>query len=367
MKSLSVKGLSKEFFSLRGRTVALDQISLEVDAGSFYVLLGPSGCGKTTLLNIIAGIETPTLGEVRIGERLVASPAERKFVPPRSRNVAMVFQSYALYPHMTVFDNIAFPLKIAKMGKDRIKEAVEGAARTLEIEHLLRAKPAELSGGQRQRVAIGRAIVREPDVLLLDEPLSNLDAQLRVTMRRELKELQRRMKLTTIYVTHDQVEAMTLGDRMALINEGRIEQIGTPDEVYESPQTLFTARFVGTPPMNVLDGKAFARRDMADRLPESVTMDDVFLGVRPEKVKVRPAGEPGLLEGTISLIGSTGVEKLFYVKVGDQEVLAKCPSEGSFSEEDAVSIDFDRADLVLFSKSTQKRLDPAVPREHDHE
>ncbi len=360
MKSLSIHNLAKEFFSLRGRTAALDGITLSVDPGTFYVLLGPSGCGKTTLLNVIAGIERPTRGEVLIGDRVVASPERGTFVSPRSRNVAMVFQSYALYPHMTVFDNIAFPLKIAKRNKDQIRKAVEGVSQTLEIGHLLRARPAELSGGQRQRVAIGRAIVREPDVLLLDEPLSNLDAQLRVTMRRELKELQRRTLITTVYVTHDQIEAMTLGDRMAVMNEGRIEQTGTPDEVYKNPETLFAARFVGTPPMNVLEGRTLAGAGIADRLPHSPPPDEIYLGVRPEKVEIRPGNEPGLLQGKIAMVGSMGVEKLLYLSVGDQEILAKSPAEGSFSEGDTVSIDFEPADTALFGKRDGRRIDLSV-------
>ncbi len=360
MKSLVVRNLAKDFFSLRGRTAALDGITLSVEPGTFYVLLGPSGCGKTTLLNVIAGIERPTRGQVLIGDRVVADPGSRTFVSPRSRNVAMVFQSYALYPHMTVFDNIAFPLKIAKKNKNQVRKAVERVSQTLEIGGLLRAKPAELSGGQRQRVAIGRAIVRQPDVLLLDEPLSNLDAQLRVTMRRELKELQRRTRITTVYVTHDQVEAMTLGDRMAVMNEGRIEQDGTPDDVYKNPETLFAARFVGTPPMNVIEGTALAEAGGADRLPQSTPPDEIYLGVRPEKVEVRPGDEPGLLQGKVAMVGSMGVEKLLYLCVGNQEILAKSPAEGSFSEGDTVSIDFQPAHLALFAKRDGRRIDPSA-------
>ncbi len=260
MNGIVVKNLRKDFFTLRrGRIRALATLDLTVEPGAFFVLVGPSGCGKSTLLNIIAGIENPSAGDIWIGDRQVMSVAAKKFLPPRRRDVAMVFQSYALYPHMTVFANIAFPLKIAGVDRRDIDNRVRAAAATLEIENLLDARPAELSGGQRQRVALGRAIVRRPRVLLLDEPLSNLDALLRTSMRGELKQIQRRLAVTTIYVTHDQTEAMTLGDRIAVLKDGRLQQTGTPEEIYHRPANSFVAGFIGTLPMNLLDGGLLAK------------------------------------------------------------------------------------------------------------
>ena len=236
MKNVSLRNITKKFFTVRRGTVeALKGINIEIEAGSFFVLLGPSGCGKSTLLNIIAGIERPSEGEIDFGNKTVVSVKQKIFLSPRERDVAMVFQSYALYPHLSVRENISFPLKIAKMNKIEIEKKVGKAADILEINEILEAKPGELSGGQRQRVALGRAIVREPNVLLLDEPLSNLDAMLRITMRSELKAIQRELNLTTIYVTHDQTEAMSLGDSIAVLKEGKVQQIGTPYEVYSKP------------------------------------------------------------------------------------------------------------------------------------
>jgi multiple sugar transport system ATP-binding protein len=354
---VKILDLRKEFLSLRGRVVALDGVSLEVDPGAFYVLLGPSGCGKTTLLNIVAGIEKPSDGEVWIGDRLVVSAGRRTFVSPRDRNVAMVFQSYALYPHMSVFDNIAFPLSIAKVDKSEIGKRVKSVAEALEISQLLRVKPAELSGGQRQRVAIGRAIVKRPALLLLDEPLSNLDAQLRVAMRRELKEIQRRMNLTTLYVTHDQVEAMTLGDRIAVMRDGHIEQAGSPDDVYNNPKTTFAARFVGTPPMNLLEGRILAAAGADVRLPEPLSTDEILFGIRPERLRVLEKGSPAVLSGVVTMVGSLGIEKLLYMRVEDQEVLAKFPGGGSFAEGEEVALAFKQTDLIFFNKRDGRRVD----------
>ncbi len=258
MKKVTVQNIKKDFFTLRrGKIHALKNINLEIEAGSFFVILGPSGCGKSTLMNIIAGIEKPTGGEITIGDKTVVSVEKKINLTPKQRDAAMVFQSYALYPHMTVFENISFPLKIAKLNKEEINKKVNEAAETLEITALLKAKPSELSGGQKQRVALGRAIVRQPNVLLLDEPLSNLDALLRTSMRAQLKMLQKKINVTTIYVTHDQIEAMTLGDKIAVLNKGEVMQTGTPEEIYNNPQNLFTAKFMGTPPMNIIEaGKA---------------------------------------------------------------------------------------------------------------
>ncbi|MCD6459078.1 ABC transporter ATP-binding protein [bacterium] len=252
---IALNSLAKKFFSLRKDHYAVKNLSLEINDKDFFVLLGPSGCGKSTTLNLMAGLEKPTSGEISFNDKIVASPAKKIFLSPKERNIAMVFQNYALYPHLNTFDNIAFPLKILKMNKTDIKKSVEQTADILKLSHLLKSKPNELSGGERQRVAIARAIVRKPDLFLLDEPLSNLDARLRTSTRAELKKLQRRLNVTTVYVTHDQVEAMTLADKIAVMNNGKIEQVGTPDELYDNPANIFTASFIGNPPMNIFKTK----------------------------------------------------------------------------------------------------------------
>ena len=242
MSKVKVVNLVKKF----DKTVAVDGISFDVKDGEFIVLLGPSGCGKTTTLRCIAGLETPDEGEIYIDDKLVND------LPPKDRDVAMVFQSYALYPHMTVYGNLAFPLKMRKLPKDEIDKKVKEVAKLLNIDHLLDRKPRQLSGGEMQRVALGRALVRTPRVFLMDEPLSNLDAKLRVYMRAELKKLQRDLKITTIYVTHDQAEAMAMADRIAVMNKGKILQYSEPHDVYEKPANLFVAGFIGSPPMNFI-------------------------------------------------------------------------------------------------------------------
>lgn len=301
--NISIKGLKKDFFSVRGRVAVLDGVDLEVKEGELFVLLGPSGCGKSTLLNLIAGLERPSSGEIRYGGTLMAGPDA--FTGPRGRNVAMVFQSYALYPHLSVYGNVAFPLRIAGTPEPEIKERVEKAARMLGITALLGSKPAELSGGERQRVAIARAVVRRPDVLLFDEPLSNLDAQLRLATRVELKKLQRELGITSIYVTHDQVEAMTLGDRVAVLKGGRLQQLDTPMGLYERPANRFVAQFIGSPPMNLAEcvleeaegGMAAVERKSGIRLallkrPE-LKAGPAGIGIRPSDIEVLREPAPG--------------------------------------------------------------------------
>src|SRR5881398_419326 len=246
MAQVTLRNLVKKFSE---EVVAVNNVNLDIEDKEFVVLVGPSGCGKTTTLRMVAGLEDISAGEIYIGERLVND------VPPKDRNIAMVFQNYALYPHMTVYKNMAFSLKLRKVPRPQIQQRVLEAARMLEIEHLLERKPRELSGGQRQRVAVGRAIVREPAAFLFDEPLSNLDAKLRVTTRAELKRLHHRLKTTTIYVTHDQEEAMTLGDRIVVMRDGKIQQAETPLKTYNHPVNRFVAGFIGMPPMNFLDGR----------------------------------------------------------------------------------------------------------------
>lgn len=325
-----IMNLSKTFFSLRGEVRALTDVSLEIKDKEFFVLLGPSGCGKSTLLNLIAGLERPTKGEILFDDKIISSKGKKIFLTPKERNVAFVFQSYALYPHLSVSENIAFPLKVMKNKGVDIKDAIKRVASMLKISDLLPAKPAELSGGQRQRVAIARAIVRQPNVFLLDEPLSNLDAQLRTSMRLELKNLQHKLGITTIYVTHDQVEAMSLGDRIAVLKEGRIIQIGSPQELYKTPVNTFVAQFIGSPPMNLFEtsfiedsGEYFVRfgnkrlkvsqekKKEADRLKSR----PFILGIRPEDIIIHPLSLaiPGSFKAKVTSIEPLGKEALLNV------------------------------------------------------
>lgn len=333
---VTLAGLAKEFHSARGRIVAVDDIWLEIADREFFVLLGPSGCGKSTVLNLIAGLEKATGGEISFGDKLVSAPAKGVHLSPRERNVAMVFQSYALYPHLSAFENIAFPLRIAGERDESVGDSVTSAASMLGILDLLDARPAEMSGGQRQRVAIARAIVRQPSIFLLDEPLSNLDALLRASTRAELKNLQRNLGITSVYVTHDQVEAMSLGDRIALLNRGRIEQLGEPEDLFGSPANAFVARFIGSPPMNLLKGslteeygvsrleigasKLCLPADVALLLRESGETE-CLLGVRPEDLRPAESGEAKeLLSVEIIQVEPMGRESLVHSAVEGQDV-----------------------------------------------
>lgn len=352
--SLSFRNVRKVFSSLRGPVVAIRDITLTVQEGEFFVLLGPSGCGKTTLLNLAAGLERPSGGEILLGGKRVASGGKGTFVPPKERNAAMVFQSYALYPHLTVFGNIAFPLRVSGIERGRIAEAVEEAAALLGIAELLSARPAELSGGQRQRVAIARAIVRKPAIFLLDEPLSNLDAGLRATTRAELKRLQRQLGVTTLYVTHDQTEAMTLGDRIALLREGEVVQVGTPGELYREPNSPFAASFLGTVPMNLLpvrfredpDGPVLLLGEARISVPEdfgtrlrSVGRPDLLFGIRPEDVTITRDASGGGIRGRIETVEHLGRESLVHVRVQEQ-VLKVLSTDPSLRDGDEASVSF---------------------------
>jgi ABC-type sugar transport system ATPase subunit len=274
-----------------GATVAVDGLSLDISDGEFMILVGSSGCGKTTALRMIAGLEKPTKGTIRIGERIVNE------VSARDRDIAMVFQNYALYPHMTVYRNLAYPLRQQRVRRGEIDRRVNEIAQMLGLEALMKRRPGQLSGGQRQRVAMGRALVREPEVFLLDEPLSNLDAKLRVQMRAGLKRLHGRLGVTTVYVTHDQVEAMTLGDRIAVLSEGRLQQLGPPQEVYDSPANVFVAGFIGSPPMNLLRGSASGGRVKAGEFVverAGVPDGDLVVGLRPEALTPAVDGMPAI-------------------------------------------------------------------------
>ncbi len=317
-----LENLTKKF----GNVIGVDDLSLEINAGEFVVFLGPSGCGKTTSLLMIAGIYKPTAGIIRFGDRVINQ------VPPKDRNIGMVFQSYALYPHMTVFDNISYPLKLKKVPKEEQLERVKAVADKMGIGTLLDRRPGQLSGGQQQRVALGRALVKEPDVLLFDEPLSNLDARLRLTMRGEIKHLQKELGITAIYVTHDQVEAMTMADRIAVMNVGKLQAFDSPDDLYERPKTLFIAGFVGNPPMNFLDvtieqsNGTFYAQNEALRVPLPPDLGEkaaahpgpVIMGIRPEDITLSPNGEIG---GEVFVVEPLGRDDLLDVHMAGKNRL----------------------------------------------
>ncbi len=328
---LEFRGVGKTFVSRRGEVPAVREVDLEVLEGELFVLLGPSGCGKSTVLSLAAGLLKPTSGEILFDGEPVAAPGKKIFVSPRERNVAMVFQSYALYPHLDVSGNIAFPLRVAGMKEESIRTEVARAAAMLGLGELLRARPGELSGGQRQRVAIARAVVRKPRLFLLDEPLSNLDAALRAATRTELKRLQRALGVTTIYVTHDQTEAMTLGDRVALMREGRVLQTGLPRDLYERPRTPFAATFIGPAPMNLLDVAAFEEEgglylrigEERIALPPGTAREvrrlgagRILLGLRPERVRISGEPRPPALPGVVASVENLGRERIVSVETG---------------------------------------------------
>ena len=328
--------------------VAARGVELAIEDGEFMVLVGPSGCGKSTALRMIAGLETPSRGRVLIGARDVTE------VPPQERDVAMVFQSYALYPHMTVRDNLGFGLRMRGTPAPRTAERVEAAARALGLEAVLDRKPGQLSGGQRQRVALGRAIVREPMVFLFDEPLSNLDAKLRLETRAELARLHRRLAATMVYVTHDQEEALTLGTRVAVMNEGRVEQVGPPLEVYRRPDTIFVATFVGSPAMNLLPG------DLLPALrPSGAAANGATLGVRPHDLSVVEPGA-GDTPALVDVVEPRGSELLLYLRLGaageGPEVRAITPPDLDVAPDRVVGLRFDRGRLHFFDQASGRRL-----------
>jgi multiple sugar transport system ATP-binding protein len=314
-----------------GDNVAVDSLDMNIDDGEFMVLVGPSGCGKTTALRMIAGLESITEGEIRIGDNVVND------VPPKDRDIAMVFQNYALYPHMSVYDNMAFGLKLAKEDKDEIEKRVKEAARVLGLDEFLNRKPRALSGGQRQRVAMGRAIVRKPQAFLMDEPLSNLDAKLRVQMRSEISRIQNNLKVTTVYVTHDQVEAMTMGDRVAVLKKGELQQVGTPTELFEHPTSLFVAGFIGSPAMNfasaklersngkvtfklgdetiAMDKEALSHRPALERFLDR----EVIVGIRPQDFEdasiATDAPDDARIKATVEIVEAIGTETLVHFNV----------------------------------------------------
>jgi multiple sugar transport system ATP-binding protein len=338
MAIVEVRELSKRFDGF----IAVDGIDLASTDGEFLVLLGPSGCGKTTLLRMIGGLEPPTAGDVLIGGRVVTD------LPPRARQIAMVFQSYALYPHMTVYNNIAFPLKAAKLSRREQDERVHWAAGILGIDGLLDRKPRQLSGGQRQRVALARALVREPTVFLLDEPLSNLDAQRRASARDELQGFQRRVGTTTIYVTHDQVEAMGMGDRIAVMDQGRIRQVGTPEAIYDDPADTFVATFVGSPPMNLVLANGAGAGELLGFRPEH------FVPWRPEM-----GDDWARFPFHVHRAEYLGAERLLYGEIGEDRAVARFPANADIDREIGATSEFAvrRGDLRRFHPETGLRLE----------
>ena len=337
--AIEILGITK----LYGKVTALGGVDLDIEPGEFVVLLGPSGCGKSTLLKIIAGLEEPTDGEVYIGGKLA------NYLKPSARDVAMVFQNYALYPHMTVRSNLGFPLKMAGRARDEVNQKVEGAANLLQITSELDKYPDELSGGQRQRVALGRAIVREPLAFLMDEPLSNLDALLRVQMRSELLRLHKRVGRTTVYVTHDQVEAMTMADRVVVMRGGLIQQIGPPDEVYRRPANRFVASFVGSPPMNILDGRiesSGGERRFVGPIPASVpglgamnvADGPASIGIRPEELLLAPAGTDDAFQAVIELVEPVGADIFLSAAVAGVVLTIRVDAETKVAEGESVHV-----------------------------
>ncbi len=334
-------------------TVVKD-FNVEVADTEFMVLVGPSGCGKSTALRMLAGLESITEGQIRIGERVVNN------VAAKDRDIAMVFQSYALYPHMSVYDNMAFPLQMAKMKKSEIDKRVRNASRILGLDNFLKRKPRALSGGQRQRVALGRAIVRSPKVFLLDEPLSNLDAKLRGQTRVELQKLHRDLHTTFIYVTHDQVEAMTMGDRIAIMNAGILQQVGTPGEIYDHPANLFVAGFIGSPTMNfipatVSNGSAKAS-GFELKLPKALPPGKGTLGFRPETLTDRIADEGDVLEMKVDVVERLGSDQFLYGQVGSDAVTARVDPKMKVEPGDKVRLGLDKRTLHFFEAETEQAL-----------
>lgn len=348
-KGISIESMNKKF----GDFHALKDLTLKVEPGEFLVLLGPSGCGKSTALRMIAGLESITEGTLRIGDTDVTN------VLPKYRDIAMVFQSYALYPHKTVGENIGFPLKVAKTPQAEMDAQILAAASQVELESLLDRLPSQLSGGQRQRVALARAIVRRPSVFLMDEPLSNLDAKLRAHMRAELKHMQQQLGITTIYVTHDQIEAMTLAHRVAIMRDGELQQLGTPKEVYADPANLFVAGFMGSPPMNFVEGEI--KSGTFEAPGASVSAHDlgdqsgVTLGFRPEDSEIVAQGA-GMLDAKVFTVEMTGDQTLVTLRLGQTPLVVKMPKDTEISEASTVGISFSNDLTYFFNSETGERI-----------
>jgi multiple sugar transport system ATP-binding protein len=367
--SVQIKDLIKTYTDDRGRPTftAVKKINLNVENGEFMVLVGPSGCGKTTTLRMVAGLEKISSGTISIGDRVVND------LEPKDRGIAMVFQNYALYPHMTIFNNMAFGLQLAKKKKDFIQDTVGKTSKALGLDQMLERKPQALSGGQRQRVALGRAIVRNPQVFLFDEPLSNLDAKMRVQMRSEISRLHTQLGNTMIYVTHDQVEAMTMGDRICVMKDGLIMQVADPLTLYRKPENLFVAGFIGSPPMNLLKGKV-QKRDGGLHFSESAEKDaltfplqgrleslagkyvdkDIVFGIRPEHITNEPKeGSSTPVTLTVDIAEPMGSESLVYMKAGTANIIARIHGEHLFHQGDKVTVQLNLDKVSLFDTETE--------------
>ncbi|GLQ55410.1 ABC transporter ATP-binding protein [Devosia nitrariae] len=358
MASIAIQSARKAY----GAVEVLHGVSIDIPDGEFIILVGPSGCGKSTLLRMIAGLESITGGDIAIGGQVVND------LPPKARDIAMVFQSYALYPHMTVAENMGFSLKLAKRPKSEIEGKAKVAADILGLQPLLSRRPAQLSGGQRQRVAMGRAIVRDPAVFLFDEPLSNLDAQLRVQMRAEIKALHQRLRTTTVYVTHDQVEAMTMADRIVVMHDGHVEQVGVPLDLFDRPTNLFVAGFIGSPSMNLIEGQVevsdgvvtFGSGTLAVRLDPGragLAGRDVVLGFRPEHVTLEAAGGPGSFTAEVVVVEPTGSETLLNLKAGERTLLALFRERLDIAPGETATLAVDPARIHLFDRSSGIRIE----------
>jgi multiple sugar transport system ATP-binding protein len=353
LANVTINNVIKRYGTLQ----VMHGVNVDIDDGEFVVLVGPSGCGKSTLLRMIAGLEEVSGGTINIGQRVVND------VLPKDRDIAMVFQSYALYPHKTVGENIGFPLLMAKRPKDEIKGKVQKAAQILDLAHLLDRYPKQLSGGQRQRVAMGRAIVRDPQVFLFDEPLSNLDAKLRVTMRVEIKELHERLKTTIIYVTHDQIEAMTMADKIVVMRDGRVEQIGAPLDLYDSPQNVFVAGFIGSPSMNFIHGRIASQGGRMQFVSDSglvlpvpaTTAEDgraVTYGIRPEHIEIGAGGIPM----RVVVVEPTGSETQVYAKAGNDLIDAIVRERIRAKSGEEVPFLIDPSRVHIFDRKTEQRI-----------
>ena len=348
MASIELKNIEKSF----GSNKVINKFDIKINDGEFIVLVGPSGCGKSTLLRMISGLETVDKGEIYLDNKIINN------LIPSKREIAMVFQSYALYPHMSVFENMAFGLKMEKISKSEINQKVNNAAATLQIEDLLERKPKQLSGGQRQRVAIGRAITRSPKVFLFDEPLSNLDAALRSEMRVEISKLHKKMNSNIIYVTHDQVEAMTLADRIVVLNKGNIEQYGTPNEIYSDPNNIFVAEFIGSPKMNIIkiNKEYIVNSNTFQLFNNKITFnnlkfeDEIYMGIRPEDISLESNHEIQL-EVKIDLVENLGFEKIIYSKISNNQIIIKSSKN---INNDSLKVSFSKENVFLFNKDKNR-------------
>jgi len=364
--SVTIKNLTKRYET----GVGVEGLNLEIRDGEFFILLGPSGCGKSTTLLCVAGLLRPDSGEIWLGDKLVTSVERDIYVTPQKRGVAMVFQDYALYPHMTAFGNIAFPLQVSGKSKPEVETRVRKAAESLGISQLLDRKPKQLSGGQRQRVALGRAIVREPEVFLMDEPLANLDAKLRVHMRAELKNLHQKLGTTTLYVTHDQVEAMSVGDRIGIQKDGILQQVGTPEDVYDRPRNMFVGGFIGSPAMNMLEGNlakkdgnfevdlgisTFELPDNAKDAAKKAERSEVVLGIRPEHTAIAKR-QKNAIEATVSFVELIGRELHVHLTAREDSLVAIAEPTERLEVGQRVWLAFDERKIHLFDKETEEAL-----------